>query len=145
MADNTRRDHVARLAISQYDMPNGTGSAPPGEVVGRRAGVPHSTGVPQRTRCVEPLVAVVVFFATQCVRDLMKKSLLGIVRRPQRHNVSRQRDFVLVVMARSSSATGVVPAEAPLMFQARKVLRDEPLGESLNLRQINHTSTICNH
>ncbi|MEN9910543.1 MAG: hypothetical protein RLZZ441_111 [Actinomycetota bacterium] len=36
-------------------------------------------------------------------------------------------------MTRTRPTSGVVPPEDPMMFQGRKVLRDEALGESLNL------------
>jgi len=35
-------------------------------------------------------------------------------------------------MTRTRPTSGVVPPEDPRMFQGRKVLRDEALGESLN-------------
>jgi hypothetical protein len=76
---------------------------------------------------------VVVFFATQGVGDLVKDRLLGVLERAQCREVNRQRDLLLVVVARSRPAPGVIPSEGPLMVQYRKVLRDEAFGESLNL------------
>jgi hypothetical protein len=76
---------------------------------------------------------VIVLFATQCVGNLVKDRLLGVFNRPQRRDVQRQRDLLFVVMTRTRPTSGVVPPEDPMMFQGRKVLRDEALGESLNL------------
>jgi len=46
-------------------------------------------------------------------------------------------------MTRARPASGVIPAKGPVMLKGREVLRDEPFGESLNLGQIDHASTIC--
>jgi len=88
-------------------------------------------------------LAVIVFFATQRVGNLVKHRLLGVLERAQCREVNRQRDLLFVVMARTRPASGVIPAEAPLMLKDRKVLDNESLGESLNLRQFDHASTIC--
>ena len=46
-------------------------------------------------------------------------------------------------MTRARPASGVIPAKSPVMLKGREVLRDEPFGESLNLGQIDHASTVC--
>jgi hypothetical protein len=88
------------------------------------------------------VLAVVVFLAAQRVGNLVKNRLLGVVERAQSCEVNRQRDLLFVVMTCASPPTSVIPTERPVVFKARQVLRDEPLGESLNFGQFDHASTI---
>ena len=45
-------------------------------------------------------------------------------------------------MARTGPPPRVIPAKGPILLKGREVSRDEPFGESLNLGQIDHASTI---
>jgi hypothetical protein len=88
------------------------------------------------------VLAVVVFLAAQRVGNLVKYCLLGVVERTQCREMNRQRDLLFIVMARTGPPPRVIPAKGPILLKGREVSRDEPFGESLNLGQIDHASTI---